>query len=201
MNLNKGKIAIFIDGNNLFHLAQQLNIEIDYTKLLKFITNQHPYFKAYFYGIQDSNNDKQLGFYTWLKYNGYKVITKSYYQFNNNSNNDSESNEFNNKESKDNKNKKQSLDVEIVTDLFKYIHKYDTAIIVGGNTELLPALHYLNFNGIRIEWYNLKSFTSNSILDSVDHFVDLFEIKVNIEKQTSTPFEKYSNILSSLKNN
>jgi uncharacterized LabA/DUF88 family protein len=200
MNLNKGRVSIFIDGNNLFHFAQQLNIEIDYTKLLKFITGQHPYFKAYFYGIIDNNNDKQQGFYTWLKYNGYKVITKSYF-FNNsnsNSNSDFDSNE-NGKDQKSNYIKKQSLDVELITDMLKYSDKYDTAIVVAGSSDLLSGLQYLNQKGIRIEWFNLKSNTNNSIIDCIDHFVDLFEIKTNIEKQMSTPFEKYSNILNSYK--
>ena len=202
MNLNKGKISIFIDGNNLFHYAQQLNIEIDYTKLLKFITGQNSYHKAYFYGILDNNNDKQQGFYTWLKYNGYKVITKSYYynNINNNNNNNNNNNDFNNEnESKDNSKfnqlKKQSLDVEIITDMLKYSDKYDTAIVVAGSPDLVSGLQYLNQKGVRIEWFNLKSFTTNTIIDCVDHFVDLFDIKGNIEKQSSTVYEKYNNIL------
>jgi len=31
---NRGRVAIFIDGSNLFYAALQLGIEIDYTKLL-----------------------------------------------------------------------------------------------------------------------------------------------------------------------
>jgi hypothetical protein len=32
--LNRGRVAIFIDGSNLFYAALKLGIEIDYTKLL-----------------------------------------------------------------------------------------------------------------------------------------------------------------------
>ena len=112
--INKGNIFIFIDGNNLFSIAQQLNIEIDYIKLLKVITSSQKFVKPYFYGIVDSNNDKQLGFYTWLKHNGYKVITKSH-SFN--SNND-------NQYSSQSSNKKPSLDVDIAIDCIKFINKY-----------------------------------------------------------------------------
>ena len=31
---NRGRVAIFIDGSNLFYAALQLGIEIDYSKLL-----------------------------------------------------------------------------------------------------------------------------------------------------------------------
>ena len=122
-NLNKGKISIFIDGNNLFHYAQQLNIEIDYTKLLKYITGNHSYSKAYFYGILDSNNDKQQGFYTWLKYNGYKVFTKTYTPQNHfNDTNDSDNNNSN-KEQKQTYIKRQTLDVEIIVDMLNLLAK------------------------------------------------------------------------------
>ncbi len=194
MNINKGKIAVFIDGNNLFHFAQQLNIEIDYNKLLKYVINQNSYYKAYFYGILDSSNEKQQGFYTWLKYNGYKVITKSY---NNESNDEKHSNHsFNNF---NNNNKRQTLDVELIVDILKYANHYDTAIIIAGSLDLQPGIQYLHNKGNRIEWVNIKGNTSSTILDCVDTFIDLFEIKNNIEKQTITNYEKYNNILSSYK--
>ncbi|NJR47581.1 MAG: NYN domain-containing protein, partial [Hyellaceae cyanobacterium CSU_1_1] len=35
---NRGRVAIFIDGSNLFYAALQLGIEIDYSKLLYRLT-------------------------------------------------------------------------------------------------------------------------------------------------------------------
>lgn len=35
---NRGRVAIFIDGSNLFYAALQLGMEIDYTKLLVRLT-------------------------------------------------------------------------------------------------------------------------------------------------------------------
>ena len=32
---NRGRVAVFIDGNNLFHAARFHNIDIDYNKLLR----------------------------------------------------------------------------------------------------------------------------------------------------------------------
>ena len=39
---NRGRVAIFIDGSNLFYAALQLGIEIDYTKLLCRLTAGFP---------------------------------------------------------------------------------------------------------------------------------------------------------------
>ncbi len=42
-SLNRGRVAIFIDGLSLFHTALQLGIEIDYVKLLCHLTNGSRY--------------------------------------------------------------------------------------------------------------------------------------------------------------
>lgn len=46
---NRGRVAIFIDGSNLFYAALQLGIEIDYTKLLHCLTGGSRLLRAFFY--------------------------------------------------------------------------------------------------------------------------------------------------------
>jgi uncharacterized LabA/DUF88 family protein len=188
---NKGNIFIFIDGNNLFTLAQQLNIEIDYIKLLKVITSSQKFVKPYFYGIIDSNNEKQLGFYTWLKHNGYRVITKSH-SFNTHLSND---NQHSNNNSNNN-GKKPSLDVDIAVDLIKFINKYDTAILVGLNNDILSAVQYITNVGCRVEYIGLKNMLSSSFFELLDKFTDINDIKSIIEKQNIPIHEKYNQLLN-----
>ena len=44
---NRGRVAIFIDGSNLFYAALQLGIEIDYTKLLCKLTAGSRLFRSF----------------------------------------------------------------------------------------------------------------------------------------------------------
>src|SRR6266567_2318307 len=46
---HRGKVAIFIDGNNLFHAARFHNIDIDYNKLLRVLLGDGRLFRAFFY--------------------------------------------------------------------------------------------------------------------------------------------------------
>ena len=39
----RGKITIFIDGNNLFHAARSVGVEIDYAKFLNFLRESYWY--------------------------------------------------------------------------------------------------------------------------------------------------------------
>ena len=76
LNRDFGKMAVFIDGNNLFHAARSINIEIDYAKLLGVFCKYGPVLRAFFYTGVDENASKQQGFLLWMKRNGYKVVQK-----------------------------------------------------------------------------------------------------------------------------
>jgi uncharacterized LabA/DUF88 family protein len=182
MCINKGKIGIFIDGNNIFYNAQQLNIEIDYTKLLKYVCQKDIYSKAYFYGMLDNSNDKQQGFYTWLKYNGFKVILK-YHNTNN---------------FKDalNDTKRNNMDIDIVVDIMKYSSIYDTIIVIGATSDILPCLQYLQNKGTRVEFIGMKY---QNLTEYVDTFIDLNDIKHLIGKQTTNQYEKYTQLIHNIK--
>ncbi|PSB52826.1 NYN domain-containing protein, partial [Chamaesiphon polymorphus] len=73
---NRGRVAIFVDGSNLFYAALQLNIEIDYTKLLARLTGGSRLLRSFFYTGVDRTNEKQQGFLLWMRRNGYRVIAK-----------------------------------------------------------------------------------------------------------------------------
>ena len=73
---NRGRVAIFIDGSNLFYAALQLGVEIDYTKLLYRLTGGSKLLRAFFYTGVDPTNEKQQGFLLWMRRNGYRVISK-----------------------------------------------------------------------------------------------------------------------------
>ncbi|HEY9703985.1 MAG TPA: NYN domain-containing protein, partial [Allocoleopsis sp.] len=54
---NRGRVAIFIDGSNLFYAALQLGIEIDYTKLLCRLTAGSRLLRSFFYTGVDRTNE------------------------------------------------------------------------------------------------------------------------------------------------
>lgn len=68
-NLNRGRVAIFLDGSNLFYAALQLGIEVDYTKLLCLLTQKSQLLRAFFYTGVDRTNEKQQGFLLWMRRN------------------------------------------------------------------------------------------------------------------------------------
>jgi uncharacterized LabA/DUF88 family protein len=165
--LNRGKVAIFIDGANLFYAALQLGIEINYTKLLGHLTSGARLLRAFFYTGVDLNNEKQQSFLLWMRRNGYRVVTKELVQLPDGS-------------------KKADLDVEIVVDMMTMVGSYDTAILVSGDGDLAYAVNALSYKGVRVEVVSLRSMTSDSLINYADCYIDLDSIKENIQKARSS---------------
>jgi uncharacterized LabA/DUF88 family protein len=160
---NRGRVAIFIDGSNLFYAALQLNIEIDYTKLLARLTGGSRLLRSFFYTGVDRTNEKQQGFLLWMRRNGYRVIAKDLVQLPDGS-------------------KKANLDVEIAVDMMSLVGCYDTAVLVSGDGDLAYAVDAVSYRGVRVEVVSLRSMTSDSLINVSDRYIDLENVREDIQK-------------------
>ncbi len=168
---NRGRVAIFIDGSNLFHTALQLGIEIDYTKLLCYLTRESRLLRAFFYTSVDRHNEKQQGFLLWMRRNGYRVVTKEIIQLPDGS-------------------RKSNQHVEIAVDMMNLSPYYDTAVLVSGDGELTYAVNAVAYQGARVELVSLRAMTNESLIDVADYFIDLDAIKHYIKKNSNSCCEE-----------
>src|SRR3982074_74534 len=77
------KIALFIDGANLYATAKTLGFDIDYKRLLKEFQSRGTLLRAFYYTaiIEDQEYSSIRPLIDWLDYNGYTVVTKSTKEF------------------------------------------------------------------------------------------------------------------------
>jgi uncharacterized LabA/DUF88 family protein len=159
----RGRVAIFIDAANLFYAASHLEIEIDYIKLLRYLTTDARLLRSFFYTGVDRGNDKQHGFLLWMSHNGYRVISKEIAHLPNGET-------------------KANLDVEIAIDMLTLAESYDTAVLLSGDGDFTYALNAVSYRGKRVEVVGLRSMTHDRLIDVADRYVDLDEIKKKIQK-------------------
>jgi uncharacterized LabA/DUF88 family protein len=162
-SIDRGRVAIFIDGSNLFYAAMQLGIEIDYTKLLCFLAGNDRLLRSFFYTGVDRTNEKQQGFLLWMRRNGYRVVAKDLVQHPDGS-------------------KKANLDVEIAVDMLTLAGHYDTAVLVSGDGDLSYAVNAVSYKGARVEVVSLRSMTSDTLINVADCYIDMDGIKETIQK-------------------
>ena len=168
-DLNRGRVAIFIDGLNLFHAALQLGIEIDYVKLLCRLTQTSRLLRAFFYTGVDNSKERQQGFLLWMRRNGYRVVTKDILAVPENG-------------------KKPNLNVEIAVDMITLAPYYDTAVLVSGDGDLAYAVNAVSRLGSRVEVIGLQSMTSDTLIDVADYYMDFDHIKQFIQKDSNVGY-------------
>ncbi len=161
---HRGKVAIFIDGNNLFHAARFHNIDIDYNKLLRVLLGDGRLFRAFFYTGVDAGAERQQGFLLWMRRNGFRVVQKELKTFYDGS-------------------RKANLDVEIAVDMLSLAGRYDTAVLVSGDEDFVYAVNAVAYKGCRVEIAGFRSNTAPKLIDVADCFLDLGEIAERVRKE------------------
>jgi len=165
---HRGRVAVFIDGNNLFHSARFHNIDIDYNKLLRLLLGDGRLLRAFFYTGVDAGAERQQGFLLWMRRNGFRVVQKELKTFYDGT-------------------RKANLDVEIAVDMLSLAGRYDTAVLVSGDEDFVYAINAVAYKGCRVEVAGFRSNTAPRLIDVADFFIDLGDISESIRKDTSQP--------------
>jgi uncharacterized LabA/DUF88 family protein len=163
---HRGRVAVFIDGNNLFHAARFHNIDLDYNKLLRVLLGDGRLLRAFFYTGVDAGAERQQGFLLWMRRNGFRVVQKELKTFFDGT-------------------RKANLDVEIAVDMLSLAGKYDTAVLVSGDEDFVYAINAVAYKGCRVEVAGFKSNTAPKLIDVADFFIDLGEIADLVKKDSS----------------
>ena len=79
MTSSTHKLALFIDGANLYATAKTLGFDIDYKRLLREFQGRGELLRAFYYTavIEDQEYSSIRPLVDWLDYNGYTVVTKA----------------------------------------------------------------------------------------------------------------------------
>ncbi len=162
----RGRVAVFIDGNNLFHAARFHNIDIDYNKLLRVLLGDGRLLRAFFYTGVDVGAERQQGFLLWMRRNGFRVVHKELKTFYDGT-------------------RKANLDVEIAVDMLSLAGRYDTAVLVSGDEDFVYAVNAVAYKGCRVEVAGFRSNTAPKLIDVADYFIDLGEIADKVRKEIS----------------
>ena len=163
---HRGRVAVFIDGNNLFHAARFHNIDIDYNKLLRVLLGDGRLLRAFFYTGVDVGAERQQGFLLWMRRNGFRVIQKELKTFYDGT-------------------RKANLDVEIAVDMLSLAGRYDTAVLVSGDEDFVYAVNAVAYKGCRVEIAGFRSNTAPKLIDVADYFIDLGEIADKVRKEVN----------------
>ena len=124
------RIALFIDGSNLFAAAKTLEFDIDYQRMLKYFANQGHLIRALYFTalLEEQDYSPIRPLVDWLDYNGYTMITK-------------QAKEYTDEDGQ--KRIKGNMDIELAVDLMELAPSIDHAVIFSGDGDFRRLIEYI----------------------------------------------------------
>jgi uncharacterized LabA/DUF88 family protein len=167
------RVAVFVDGANLYHsIKNYYKGVLDYDRLLSAAVGDRGLFRATFYIVEKQETDESQGtpsarsFVYNLNKFGYKVRSKPLVVH-----------ETLTPEGERTFSHKGDWDIGIVVDMMRLAGHADTYVLVSGDGDYVEAVEYLQSErGIRVEVISAAQCTSQALLDACDLHTDLAEI-------------------------
>ncbi len=175
MNFNEDeRIALFIDGSNLYAAARALNFDIDYRRLLELFNDQAYLVRALYYTalIEDQEYSPIRPLVDWLDYNGYTMITKPTKEFT---------------DSSGRRKIKGNMDIELAIDLMEMAPSLDHAVLFSGDGDFRRLVEAVQSKGVRVTVVStLRSqppMVADELRRQADVFLELQDLRTHIERQ------------------
>ncbi|WP_018321655.1 NYN domain-containing protein [Bradyrhizobium sp. WSM2793] len=172
------KIALFIDGANLYARAKALGFDIDYKRLLGEFQGRGTMLRAFYYTavIEDQEYSSIRPLIDWLDYNGYTVVTKATKEF---------VDAFGRRKIKGN------MDIELAVDAMELAGRVDQVVLFSGDGDFRSLVAALQRRGVRVTVVSTIASQPPMIADDLrrqaDLFIDLAELRSRVGR---TPSER-----------
>ncbi|MBM10357.1 MAG: NYN domain-containing protein [Magnetovibrio sp.] len=167
------RIALFIDGSNLFAAARSLEFDIDYKKLLDVFASKGRLIRAFYYTalIDDQDYSPIRPLVDWLDYNGYTMVTKPTKEFT---------------DGAGRRKIKGNMDIELAVDVMEMAENIDHAVLFSGDGDFRRLVDVVQRKGLRVTVVSTVRSQPPMIADELrrqaDSFIELDDIKVLISR-------------------
>jgi uncharacterized LabA/DUF88 family protein len=176
MSSSLGKIALLIDGANLYATSKTLGFDIDYRRLLKEFQSRGTLLRAIYYTavIEDQEYSSIRPLIDWLDYNGYTVVTKATKEF---------------IDASGRRKVRGNMDIELAVDALELAEHVDQIVLFSGDGDFRCLVEALQRRGVRVTVVSTISCQPPLIADELrrqaDVFTDLMELKSKIGRDPS----------------
>jgi uncharacterized LabA/DUF88 family protein len=161
------RIALFIDGANLYATAKSLGFDIDYKRLLREFQSKGTLIRAFYYTalIEDQEYSSIRPLIDWLDYNGYAVVTKPTKEF---------------VDSLGRRKVKGNMDIELAVDAMEMAEHIDHMVLFSGDGDFRSLVEAVQRKGVRVSVISTITTQPPMIADELrrqaDEFIDLIHL-------------------------
>ena len=170
------RIALFIDGANLYSSARALNVDLDFKKLSDWFGQRGQLVRAYYYTavVEGEEFSPIRPLVDWLDYNGFTVVTKPVKRFT---------------DAHGQSRIKGNMDIEIAVDMLELTPHLDHMILFSGDGDFRRLVQAVQAKGVRVTVVSTTKTQPPQIADELrrqaDAFIDLAEAAPHFSKPKS----------------
>src|SRR6201994_4996505 len=176
MTAAQSRIALFIDGANLYSTAKTIGFDIDYKRLLKEFQSRGELVRAFYYTaiVEDQEFSSIRPLVDWLDYNGFTVVTKATKEF---------------VDSAGRRKVKGNMDIELAVDALELAQHLDEMVLFSGDGDFRSLVEAVQRRGVHVTVVSTISSHPPMIADELrrqaDVFTDLMELKFKVGRDPS----------------
>ncbi len=167
------RLALFIDGPNLYNAARALNFDIDYRRLLQLFQSKGRLIRAFYYTAlaEDQDYSPIRPLVDWLDYNGFTMVTKPMKEFT---------------DQTGRRRFRGSMDIELAVDMMDLADKIDHAVLFSGDGNFRRLVEAVQRRGVRVSVVSTIRTQPPMVADELrrqaDMFVDLADLAQHIQR-------------------
>jgi uncharacterized LabA/DUF88 family protein len=173
---SSNRIAVFIDGPNLYATSKALGFDIDYKRLLTEFQAHGTLVRAFYYTaiIEDQEYSSIRPLVDWLDYNGYTVVTKPTREF---------------IDAAGRRKVKGNMDVELAVDAMELARHIDEMVLFSGDGDFRSLVKAVQRHGVRVAVVSSIAVQPPLVADDLrrqaDVFIELKELQQRIGRDPS----------------
>jgi uncharacterized LabA/DUF88 family protein len=174
------RLALFIDGSNLYATARALQFDIDYKLLRQEFMRRGKLLRAFYYTalLETEEYSPIRPLVDWLQYNGFTMVTKPAREFT---------------DSQGRRKVKGNMDIELTVDALETAQHVDHIVLFSGDGDFRPLVEALQRKGVRVSICSTIRSQPPMIADDLrrqaDNFIELDELREVIGRPPREPRE------------
>mgnify|MGYP002790445758 CR=1 FL=1 len=172
------RLALFIDGSNLYAAAKTLGFDIDYKLLRAEFLRRGKLLRAFYYTALLENDDYSpiRPLVDWLHYNGFTMVTKPAKEYT---------------DSQGRRKVKGNMDIELAVDAMELSAHVDHIVLFSGDGDFRPLVAALQRKGVRVSVVSTIRSQPPMIADELrrqaDNFIELDDLREVIGRPPREP--------------
>jgi uncharacterized LabA/DUF88 family protein len=177
------RLALFIDGANLYSAAKGLNFDIDYKKLLDEFRTRGVLIRAYYYTaiVDDQEYSPIRPLVDWLDYNGFTMVTKP-------------AREYTGADGR--RRFRGDMDIEIAVDMMEMAQAgVDHLVLFSGDGDFYAAVKAVQRKGARVTVVSTVKtqppMASDDLRRQADAFVELADLSNIVGRPRQSPLPRF----------